>query len=440
MYPVTGSDTILIAFIFVFTLMLLVFVWPRLGLYVILALVIFTPDIVLGQIGYRRFYLRVDDFVLMAIVARLFVSRKLSIRLMLYNRWLFYALAFLCIAIISSLVAIFVYHRNMLLTVLYVAKMGQYILWSICAVVLLRKPSHLRIFTWAMLITLIFLGLWIMNPVIGYEPHGGLMPLPFDPAGIQQSGVFAGMFTIIMIALLMEQAYGRSKIMLVCTIIAMLACVVLLGASGGRGGVVGTVAGLFVMLFIVMHMQRIRRRAVVLVISIIMSTFVLFLWLQKTAAFESGIRRIFMSSNLLLVSSDTSLIRRFTSWPYLLKIGLNRPVIGHGIATYEWFDNWYIRLWVETGIVGVIIWVKLMYELLRQIARGMQCAHPLIRAYSLGSVGVLVEMSIASIFAEQFMTVRTAEPFWILIGAAIAGSLTTRQFSSEVRKMLKVRR
>jgi hypothetical protein len=112
-------------------------------------------------------------------------------------------------------------------------------------------------------------------------------------------------------------------------------------------------------------------------------------------------------------------------WRGVPEAWLSRPVLGYGIPAVRWLDNWYLRLLLETGALGLAAWVWLMIALWKALKNGAQLGTGLLAVYCVGAIGVLFAMLVACITAEQFMTVRTAMPFWMLVGAGVGVAFGT---------------
>jgi len=119
---------------------------------------------------------------------------------------------------------------------------------------------------------------------------------------------------------------------------------------------------------------------------------------------------------------DESGQARIDTWA----IGFNRwmryPVFGYGVPCGTFFDNQYIRVLNETGIVGLslFLWILLtIFGVVRRtylLMRNSGFAQALCVGFLAGYAGLLVFNTAAS----AFTIIRIMEPFWFVLGVIVA--------------------
>jgi len=118
---------------------------------------------------------------------------------------------------------------------------------------------------------------------------------------------------------------------------------------------------------------------------------------------------------------DTSASARIISYKEALSDWQKRPILGHGVTGYTFMDAQYPRMLVETGIVGLLTFVWLVYALFRVGVSTWQDAQDnLLRGLAVGLIAGLVGLLVHAIGANTFIIVRIMEPFWFLAGIVIA--------------------
>ncbi len=114
---------------------------------------------------------------------------------------------------------------------------------------------------------------------------------------------------------------------------------------------------------------------------------------------------------------DTSTAARLDSWKDGIAGWAKRPLFGYGVTGYTFMDAQFMRVLVETGLVGLAAFLWLMWRLLRVAwtthhrLRGTRF-EPLALGYLAGLVSLLVH----AIGANTFIIVRIMEPFWFFAG------------------------
>jgi O-antigen ligase len=118
---------------------------------------------------------------------------------------------------------------------------------------------------------------------------------------------------------------------------------------------------------------------------------------------------------------DTSLSSRVYSWKSGLSEWRKRPILGHGVTGFKFMDAQYPRILVETGIVGMLAFVWLVYALFKVgLSTWKKKPDDFLRGLSVGLIAGLVGLLAHAIGANTFIIVRIMEPFWFLVGIVVA--------------------
>jgi len=118
---------------------------------------------------------------------------------------------------------------------------------------------------------------------------------------------------------------------------------------------------------------------------------------------------------------DTSLSTRLYSWRTGLSDWRIKPILGYGVTGRRFMDAQYPRILVETGIVGMLAFVWLIYAIFRlAFSTWREQRDNLLRGLSVGLVAGLAGLLVHAIGANTFIIVRIMEPFWFLTGILVA--------------------
>jgi O-antigen ligase len=116
---------------------------------------------------------------------------------------------------------------------------------------------------------------------------------------------------------------------------------------------------------------------------------------------------------------DTSTAARLDSWRDGISDWSKRPLFGYGVTGYPLVDAQFVRVLVETGLVGLAAFLWLMWRLLHvawtthQRLRGTR-----FESLALGYLAGLVSLLVHAFGANTFIIVRIMEPFWFVAGIA----------------------
>jgi O-antigen ligase len=116
---------------------------------------------------------------------------------------------------------------------------------------------------------------------------------------------------------------------------------------------------------------------------------------------------------------DTSTAARLDSWRDGIGDWAKRPLFGYGVTGYPLVDAQFVRVLVETGLVGLAAFLWLIWRLLHiawtthQRLRGTR-----FESLALGYLAGLVSLLVHAFGANTFIIVRIMEPFWFVAGIA----------------------
>jgi O-antigen ligase len=126
---------------------------------------------------------------------------------------------------------------------------------------------------------------------------------------------------------------------------------------------------------------------------------------------------------------EASAQERVDLWQNAEKSILHSPIVGTGYATFQLGQhvdnlrdthNWYIKVLVETGIVGLLIAIALLQQLLAMSYRLFKHAtDPLYRGLGLGLLLATCSCIVANFFGDRWTYLEITGLLWVLAGAAI---------------------
>ncbi len=131
------------------------------------------------------------------------------------------------------------------------------------------------------------------------------------------------------------------------------------------------------------------------------------------------------------VAFDPSTSARLISAQQALEAWARRPILGYGVTGFGFLDAQYFRTLVETGVVGLAVFVWLVWSTFRSgVASFRTLANPEERGLALGFVAGLLGLLVHAIGANTFIIVRVMEPFWFFAAVVVALPLLAAQESA----------
>lgn len=150
--------------------------------------------------------------------------------------------------------------------------------------------------------------------------------------------------------------------------------------------------------------------------------------------------RIFMTYDEGQIESSAG--ERVTIWEDAIRLVPQHFIFGTGFDTYEFMGrveeykdthNIYLKVLVETGIVGLGLFLALLWKSFRMSFRLFRFADdPLFRALGLGTAVYLVCAFIVNFFGDRWMYLQVNGYLWTFLGLVVrAQALTDKQKAAE---------
>ena len=114
---------------------------------------------------------------------------------------------------------------------------------------------------------------------------------------------------------------------------------------------------------------------------------------------------------------DTSTSARLASWNQVLKDWPLYPLFGYGITGYKFVDAQYPRVLVETGLIGFMTFIYLLYSILKLAIKNIRSVkRNYFKGLGIGFLAGYISLLFHSLAANTFIIVRIMEPFWFFVG------------------------
>lgn len=126
---------------------------------------------------------------------------------------------------------------------------------------------------------------------------------------------------------------------------------------------------------------------------------------------------------------EASAQERVNLWTDAVNTFEHYPIFGTGFATFQYGEhvdslvdthNWYVKVLVETGLVGLIIALILLQQMYSVAIRLFRKAQdPLYKGLGLGLLICLVSLTITNFFGDRWTYLEINGLLWVVIGAAV---------------------
>ena len=239
---------------------------------------------------------------------------------------------------------------------------------------------------------------------------------PMGYAGVNGLAAFEAMFSSLLIGIFV----CIKKIRVRLGIAVLLAtCIYCLLYSFSRGGYFGLLVGL-----LVVGLLRMRTLLVVVVLIVIGWQTLLPTSVQERIAMTTG-------DPAQGGEFDSSAETRLVLWEDAIKLFKRNPVSGTGFETYEFMGrvgpyrdthNYYVKVLAETGVVGMVLYLVLLWKLFRSGSSLFYGSEdPFWQAIGLGFVALLCCAIALNFFGDRWTYQQVDGYLWVSLGCVIRG-------------------
>ncbi len=390
------------------------FVWPPIALYLLVFSMLLSPEFGARETQGKGFTIRLDDILLVILTFSWFIRSAIKKELGIFpktplNRGI---TAYIILCFFSTIMG-GIYGKINVIGLFFVLKYFEYFIVFYMVVNFVQTREQVITFVILLLVTCTitcFLGLYQI-------PAGERVSAPFEGAS-GEPGTLGGYLILMLsvgIGLYLTNKTTRMKSLLLFFIALNIIIVM---ATESRASWMGL--PFMYLCFMILHKKKLLLTGALVVI-ITATPFILpenvkdrFSGTFKT---ERGYQAKIGNTNLSLDSSATL---RVLSWQGILKDLKYHPILGYGITGYWFIDAQYFRTLIELGIVGLFIFMYLLYQIYRFLLQIYHLSDDnFVKGLSMGVFAGFVSLLIHSIGSNTFIIVRIMEPFWFLMGLVV---------------------
>jgi len=405
------------------------------GLYILIFSMLLSPELMVGDTARtslgRGVTLRLEDFLLVVIglswFARNAVKKELGLFLKtpLNKAIVFYVLA----CVLSTGLGIMTGRVEIKTGALYVLKYVEYFIVFFMMVNHVRSTEQIKRFVFCLFLTC------FIASVIGIIqiPGGGRVSAPFE-GEIGEPNTFGGYLLFIgMVAagVLAKTENPKTKQILVLLILCIIPSFLF---TKSRSSYLALVPAIMVLGFMA------DRRIIILGVLII-SFMVSPLFLPT--AVKNRIMYTFTQPEeqgqikIGDIRLDTSTSARLKSWKDAFMDWPRHPLLGYGITGYPFIDAQFPRVLVETGMLGLIAFVYLLFSVFKLTLINLtKLKTPYFKGLGIGFLAGFVGLMVHAIGANTFIIVRIMEPFWFFAGIIVVMPAMERQQSEQTEMVV----
>jgi O-antigen ligase len=390
------------------------FVSTQIALYILIFSMLLSPEFIVGgtegaTLG-RGITLRVDDFLVAVIgfswLARMAINKDLGLFLRTpLNRPIAY---YILVCVASTLLGALFGRLDLKTGFLFVMKYFEYVVIYFMVANYFKDRAQLKSFVWALLLTCLIVSVVSMTQI----SEGGRISAPFE-GKVGEPNTYGG-YLVFMMSIatglaLMEESF-RKRIM--AFILVILFSIPLLYTQS-RSSYLAAIPAVLSFLWLSKRKQWIP--PALLLVALLLPFMAPKVTKDRVSyTFTQGVGRPDVVT-VAGVQLDTSTSARILSWEEAINDLAQHPVLGFGVTGYRFVDAQYVRVAAETGFLGLLIFLLLLYTILRESYRVFKVSHdPFDKGLAIGFLAGFTGLLFHAIGSNTFIIVRIMEPFWFI--------------------------
>jgi hypothetical protein len=401
-------------------LFLLAFARTEFALYVMVFSMLLSPEITAsaGGLAERRdLTLRTEDFVLLVIGFSWFAKTAVNKELGLVaktplNRPI---IAYVAVNLIATLLGYLMGSVQTAAGYLYVLKYIEYFVVYFMVVNNLRDRAHARRLLAAALITAAIVSVIGLTQI----PSGERVSAPFEGEAGEPNTL--GGYLLFMMALVAGIAIESTQLATRARFIGLLGLMAVPFAfTLSRASYLGVVPA-----FVALASLTTRRRTLVAIALVVLVCSPVLLLIAPGSVVNRVLYTFEPEANQPTVrvgkiGLDPSTSARLLSLQQGLSGWLERPILGWGVTGFGFMDAQYARVLVETGVVGFLCFVWLLWSVLKAARTALSAlTDPFERGLVMGFIAGTFGLLAHAIGSNTFIVIRIMEPFWLVAGIVI---------------------
>jgi O-antigen ligase len=332
------------------------------ALYLLIASMLLSPELIVGDLpgkgtGDRGITLRFDDILLVVIGMGWFLKTAVRKELGLFLRTpLNRPIALYIIVCLVSTLLGYMFGRVKLMTgFFFVLKYFEYFIVYFMVVNYLTDKKQIERFVTAMMIVCFIICIVAILQI----PGGGRVTAPFEGASGEPNtlgGYLVLMLSITLGLLITPESTQYKKLLSLLVIFIVVSLLATLSRSSWL-----TLGPMLLTLICFSRKKLVL--VITLTIIVLLSPFITPHVVKERALFTITQRQHAGQIKIGGIRLDTSTSARINSWKdALTKDFMEHPVLGYGVTGYRFLDAQYPRVLVETGILGFVAFVLLVFS------------------------------------------------------------------------------
>ncbi|MBI5682449.1 MAG: O-antigen ligase family protein [Deltaproteobacteria bacterium] len=402
--------------------------YPIFAIYLLPVAFSLSPEIVVGATAAREITVRIEDFLIAVLLIRIlfefvlmgqFPPPKLRYNAVIILSMFLYSMSL----VLSTSAGVAILAVSPTGGFFFVLKLIQFFLFYFVFFYYIRSQRDINIVLAVSLITLSIMTIYGTLQI----PLGERISMPFEgsKAGEAEPNTFGGYLVLLGSIVAGLYSHETKRIKRVVYILLIASAIVPLVYTQSRTSWASAWVALMVFLIITKGLQR---KVVIfsLMLLVVMSLPLMPGKIKQRAEFwksEEGFRS---TETVGGTTFDPSTSERIGKYRQIPRYFSRNPVLGVGVTGAGFIDGQYVRVIIETGLLGVFTFSYFLYVILRYMYSVYKStAIPFSKGFSLGLFCGTIGMLVHGLGATTFFIVRIVEPYMMFLAILVSHGYIT---------------
>ncbi len=387
---------------------LLALINTKASLVILIFSMLFSPEFVIDPSVPRPVIIRLDDIILLIICFTWLIKMAVNKRLGLLRFTPLNAplLLYICVCIISTLLNIRENEIFLKTGFFYTLKYFEYFLLYFMVVNNLDSLKQIRVFTFLIFIVCILVAVYTYPQI--FAGHKTSAPFEQQVGGGEPNTLGGYQLLLLAIAggIFLHTNSGFWQFACIATILITIPSFLY---TLSRGSYIGFIFMYLTLTFLVKKKKQIL--IIILILAVLTLPFIL------PSVVINRISSTFLPDKQIdilgeHINLEESAAARIETWGFVFKDWLKRPFLGYGVGA-KFVDVQFARVLLETGIVGLWIFIWLMITIFKSSLKTLKSIDDdWSRGLVIGFIAAFFGLLIHSFSASTFIIIRVMEPFW----------------------------
>ena len=392
------------------------FIYPPVALYILIVSMLFSPEVIVGQTAARSITFRMDDLLLIIIVTTWLVRAAIYKELAVFRLTPLHTpiALYMSASLLATLIGMLMGKVGVATGLFFNLKIFEYFIVFFMVVNYVREEKEIKTFVILILLVALFVNLYALYQV----PSGERVTAPFE-GEFGEPNTLGGYLIIIIsvaLALFLLRAFGPKTNLVIPLLVLSGAILMFTQSRGSWMGLIFMCAP-----FVILSSKRL----FFIVGAIFLIVALPYIAPESTKERLAGTFRpepfYERTEKFMGMGLDPSASERVASYKQGFEKWKKHPILGYGVTGAGFVDGQFLRVLLETGIIGLALFLFLLWRMAIFLWNAYWSVDdPFFKALYLGMLGATAGLIGHGISASSFIVVRIMEPFWFLMGLVAA--------------------